>query len=123
MFNNNSSNNANTFDITDVGHIERIVIGTTTPGEMPTEEENQAKMDMINRCLSDFPKGRIIGVERSFSVIRIGEHQVVLEAVVYHIGFKKIPLWIQESKESQTNFKIDPLKVEETISQSALSSK
>ncbi|WP_438464167.1 hypothetical protein [Marinomonas sp. PE14-40] len=92
---NQSSEAMNTFDITDVGHIERIVVGSITPGEMPTEQDNQAKMARINRCLSDFPKGRIIGVERSFSVVRVGEHQVVLEAVVYHIGFKKVPMWLK----------------------------
>lgn len=114
---NQSSESMNTFDITDVGHIERIVVGSITPGEMPTEQDNQAKMNRINRCLSDFPKGRIIGVERSFSVVRVGEHQVVLEAVVYHIGFKKVPLWLEEDKRRKPNYQIDPAKVDKFVSQ------
>jgi len=112
---NQSSEAMNTFDITDVGHIERIVVGSITPGEMPTEQVNQAKMSRINRCLSDFPKGRIIGVERSFSVVRVGEHQVVLEAVVYHIGFKKVPLWLDEEKRRKPNYQIDPEKVDKFV--------
>lgn len=112
-----SQESVNTFDITDVGHIERIVVGSITPGEMPTEEENQSKMNRVNRCLTDFPKGRVIGVERSFSVVRIGEHQVVLEAVVYHIGFKKVPLWMEEEKKRKPSFDVDPNKVSQIIEQ------
>ena len=114
MFGNNSMQ-MNTFDITEVGHIERIVVGTTTPDKMPSDEDNQKKMAQINRCLTDFPKGRIIGVERSFSVIRIGEHQVVLEAVVYHIGFKKKPLWIDEEKSAKPKYEIDKDKLSQVI--------
>lgn len=114
---NTSPQSVNTFDITDVGYIERIVVGSINPANMPTEEDNQVKMSRVNRCLSDFPKGRVIGVERSFSVVRIGEHQVVLEAVVYHIGFKKAPLWMEEEKKRQPNFDIDPDKVSQIIEQ------
>jgi len=82
---------------------------------MPTEEDNQNKMNLVNRCLTDYPKGRIIGIERRFSVIRIGEHQVVLESVVYHIGFKKIPLWSTESKTRKPAFAVEPAKVDAII--------
>lgn len=114
MFNTNDSA-VNTFDITDVAHVERVVIGTTDPAQMPTNEENDSNMQLLNRCLSDYPKGRIIGVERSFSVVRIGEHQVVLESVVYHVGFKKVPLWLIENKSKQPSVEIDPQKVEDFI--------
>ncbi|ROS05223.1 hypothetical protein EDC56_0753 [Sinobacterium caligoides] len=111
----NSSAEVNTFDITEVGHIERIVVGTTTPDKMPTDEDNKKKMAQINRCLTDFPKGRIIGMERSFSVIRIGEHQVVLEAVVYHLGFKKKPLWMDEEEKAKPQYGVDEEKVSQVI--------
>lgn len=110
-----STGEVNTFDITEMGYIERIVVGTTTPDTMPTEEDNQKKMALVNRCLSEYPKGRIIGIERSFSVIRIGEHQVVLESVTYHIGFKKIPLWLTESKNKKPDFAVDPAKVDAIV--------
>lgn len=115
---NTSNNTGHTYDITDVGYIERIVVGSTTPEHIPTNEENQEKIQMINRCLTDFPKGRIIGMERSFTIVRVGEHQVVLESIVYHLGFKKVPLWLQESKKKKPDFNVDPKKVEAIISQS-----
>lgn len=120
---NTTSNNVHTYDITDIGYIERIVVGSITPEHIPTEEENQQKMQIVNRCLTDFPKGRIIGVERSFTIVRVGEHQVVIEAIIYHIGFRKIPLWMEESKKKKPNFDIDPKKVEEIISQNHSSRK
>ena len=109
-------NSVNTFDITDVAHLERIVVGSVNPEQIPSEEDNQDKINQINRCLKEYPKGRIIGVERNFSIIRIGEHQVVLEAVVYHIGFKKVPLWLTTSKESKPSVSIDPKKIEQIMS-------
>lgn len=105
------------FDITDISHIERIVIGSTDPGTLPSEEEIQQRMAVINRCLSEYPKGRIIGIERSFSVVRIGEHQVVLEAVVYHLGFRKKPLWMAEMSRQQRQFHVDSGKLESLIQQ------
>lgn len=85
------------YDITDIGHIERLVIGTTSPDRIPTEEESQQKVQLLNKYLQTSPRGRIIGCERSFALVRIGEHQVVLEAVAYHVGFKRKPAWLSGS--------------------------
>ncbi|QJE72439.1 hypothetical protein HHL28_04405 [Aerophototrophica crusticola] len=83
------------FDLTDVGFVKRITVGSTNPERMATEEEVQAAADLLNRCLSDSPKGRIIGVEKNFSILNIGEHQVVLQCVVYHVGFPRKPYWLE----------------------------
>lgn len=92
MFKNIQTNHS--YDITDIGFVERIVIGSVTPDKIPTDEENAQQMARLNHSLQTPPKGRIIGTERSFSLVRIGEHQVVLEAVAYHIGFKRKPAWM-----------------------------
>jgi hypothetical protein len=82
------------FDLTDVGFVKRIVVGSTSPEQPKSEEEIQGAMDMLNRCLTDVPRGRIIGTEKSFSTLNIGEHQVVLQAVTYHVGFARKPAWL-----------------------------
>ncbi|WP_336407726.1 hypothetical protein [Gallaecimonas kandeliae] len=109
----------NTFDLSEVSYVKRIVVGTVDPQSIPSEEENQEKLRLINRCLSEAPKGRILGMERSFSILRIGEHQVVLEAVAYHIGFKRQPFWLIEEEQAKTQrrpeFTIDPNKVGDII--------
>ena len=54
-------------------------------------------MELLNRCLSDYPKGRIIGREMSFDVLTTKSgHQVVLEKVTYHVGFERRPAWIEK---------------------------
>ncbi|WP_119677802.1 hypothetical protein [Indioceanicola profundi] len=83
------------FDLTDVGFVKRITLGSTNPERMDTEEEVQKAAELLNRCLSDTPKGRIIGVEKNFSILNIGEHQVVLQCIVYHVGFPRKPYWLE----------------------------
>ncbi|MGD8909953.1 MAG: hypothetical protein PVI92_11470 [Chromatiales bacterium] len=83
------------FDIADVRFIKRIVIGSDNPERMKTEEEINEAVALLNRCLTDLPKGTIIGTEKNFALLNIGEHQVVFQYVVYHIGFSRKPFWIE----------------------------
>lgn len=82
------------FDLADVRYIKRIVVGSNNPERMKTEEEIQEAVGLLNRCLSETPKGTIIGAEKNFALLSIGEHQVVLQYVVYHVGFARKPYWI-----------------------------
>lgn len=83
-------------DLSEVTFIKRIVVGSSNPTDVQSEERIQQAMALINRCLSDFPKGKIIGVEKSFSILQIGEHNVVLQWTTYHIGFMRRPTWLEE---------------------------
>ena len=76
-------------DLTDIKHIQRIVIGNNNPEKMKTTIEIQKDMDKLNKMLQGYPKGCIIGSEKSFQILNIGEHQVILQWIVYHIGFKR----------------------------------
>lgn len=111
-----SDRTTSSYDITDIGHVERIIIGSTEPDTIPTTKENQLKIDKLNAYLQTSPRGRIIGTERSFSLVRIGEHQVVLEAVAYHIGFKRKPSWIKPNAQKvELGPEIDLCEVEKVI--------
>lgn len=87
------------FDLTDVGYVHRIVVGSTNPEQLAREEELQSSARLLNRCLSESPRGRIIGVEKTFSLLNIGEHQVVLQAMIYHLGFSRRPFWLESPDE------------------------
>jgi uncharacterized protein YbaA (DUF1428 family) len=63
---------------------------------MRTPEEVEAAVAMLNKCLNDSPKGSIISVEKSFAVLQMGEHQVVLQWIVYHVGFTRKPFWLED---------------------------
>jgi hypothetical protein len=83
------------FDLTDVRYVKRIIVGNDNPEHMRSEAEIQKAADLLNRCLTDTPKGTIIGTEKNFMLLNIGEHQVVLQSVVYHVGFTRKPFWLE----------------------------
>lgn len=84
------------FDMTDVRFVKRITLGTSDPKRLQDETYLQEQADLLNRCLSEPPRGHIIGQEKNFNVIRMGEQQVVIQSVVYHVGFKRKPMWITD---------------------------
>lgn len=83
-------------DLTEVRYIKRITVGTDNPGRMRTPEELEEAAALLNRCLTDTPKGSIIAVEKSFAVLQMGEHQAVLQWIVYHVGFPRKPFWLKD---------------------------
>ncbi|NOR26519.1 MAG: hypothetical protein GQ542_19440 [Desulforhopalus sp.] len=84
------------FDLTDVHFVKRITIGTSDPSKILSEEEVQQTMDLLNKCLNGPPKGTIVGIEKSFKILNIGEHQAVLQWLVYHVGFPRKPAWLED---------------------------
>lgn len=84
------------FDLTDVKFVKRVVVGSDNPNQMQTEAQVEDARALLNRCLSDSPKGSIIGVEKSFTILQVGEHQVVLQWLSYHVGFPRKPAWLGE---------------------------
>ena len=85
------------FDLTDIQFVKRITIGTSDPRALRDENYMQQQTELLNRCLTERPKGHIIGQEKNFSLIRLGEQQVVIQSIVYHIGFRRKPAWMTES--------------------------
>jgi hypothetical protein len=89
---------AATIDLSEIGFVHRITVGSNNPDQPQFEVEAHAAMALLNRCLGDSPKGRILGIEKAFTVLNVGEHQVVLQAMTYHIGFRRRPLWLPEAQ-------------------------
>ena len=83
-------------DLSDVRYIKRIVIGSSNPSRMQTEQELAQSQALLNRCLNESPRGSIVGIERSFTLLQLGEHQVVMQWLCYHVGFALRPLCLQE---------------------------
>jgi hypothetical protein len=83
------------FRLSDIRFIKRIVVGNDNPQNIRTEAEVQESMDLVNRCLSGVPRGTILNVEKCFGLYNIGEHQIVLQYAVYHIGFARKPLYLE----------------------------
>ena len=86
---------AKTFAIADVAYVHRVTVGSVDPTNLKSESEIEAQMDKVNECLSRQPKGRIIGIEKNFGIYQVGEHQMVLQSMTYHIGFMRKPQWLE----------------------------
>lgn len=84
------------FDLNAVRYVKRVVVGSSNPGQMASEQDITAAQELLNRCLNETPKGSIIGIERSFTLLQVGEHQVVLQWLSYHVGFMRKPAWLQD---------------------------
>jgi hypothetical protein len=83
-------------DLTDVVYVKRIVVGSNNPANPQSDEQISEAMALLNRCLTEIPKGKIIGIEKSFSILQVGEHNVVLQWTTYHVGFTRRPYWAQD---------------------------
>lgn len=79
---------AQIFDLSSVGFIKRIVIGSSTPNEIYDENKVKADMDFSINSLLISQKVKLSHV-KNFNILNIGEHQVVQQWVVYHVGFPK----------------------------------
>lgn len=84
-------------DLSDVGYVKRIIIGSNNPADLQSEERIVSAIALLNRCLNESPKGKIIGIEKSFSILQVGEHNVVLQWLTYHVGFTRCPYWLEEN--------------------------
>jgi len=83
------------FNMTDVRFVKRITIGSSDPQHLKDENFLNKQADLLNRCLNEVPRGHIIGQEKNVNLIRLGEQQIVIQNIVYHVGFKRKPSWLE----------------------------
>lgn len=82
------------YDISNAAYVKRIIVGNNNPEKSFDETVIEKQLELLNKCLHENPKGRIIALERNFFILNIGEHQVVVQYVAYHIGFPRKPVWL-----------------------------
>jgi hypothetical protein len=83
-------------DLSEVVFVKRIVVGSNNPTDVQSDEQIGKSMALLNQCLSSHPKGKLIGAEKSFTILQIGEHNVVLQWTTYHVAFTRKPHWLEE---------------------------
>lgn len=83
--------------LSDIQYVKLVSVGSVNPNNPLSEESRKQQVDILNRCLNDFPKGKIIGQDRTIGRYQIGEHELVMEKMTYHVGFSRRPAWDTES--------------------------
>jgi len=89
-------------DLSEIRHVERIGVGSLNPNQPISEEQRDAQIAFLNRCLSESPRGYVIGQEKSTAVFEVGEHQITMQIITYHVGFTRKPRWIEDEKTRQS---------------------
>lgn len=82
-------------ELSEVHYVKLVTIGSVNPNSPLSEQSRQAQVDLLNRCLNDYPKGVIIGKDVTIGRYMIGEHELSMEKVTYHVGFQRKPSWVE----------------------------
>lgn len=81
--------------IEDVQYVKLVTVGSVNPNNPLSEESREQQVALLNRCLTDYPKGMIIGKDIAIGRYMVGEHELTMEKVTYHVGFSRRPAWDQ----------------------------
>jgi len=84
--------------LSDVHYVKLVSVGSVNPNNPLSEESKLQQAALLNRCLTDYPKGMIIGKDITIGRYAIGEHELTMEKVTYHIGFERRPPWEDEAE-------------------------
>ncbi|MEI3299873.1 MAG: hypothetical protein V8R67_04140 [Eubacterium sp.] len=89
----------------EIKYVKLVSVGSVNPNNPLSDNSREKQVELLNRCLNDYPKGIIIGKDTTIGRYVIGEHELSMEKVTYHIGFSRKPGWadIQNKKECGGN--------------------
>ena len=80
----------------DVGYVKLVTVGSVNPNNPLSEQSRQEQEKFLNRCLNDHPKGIILSKDTTIGRYMLGEHELTMENVTYHVGFPRKPAWLEE---------------------------
>ncbi len=84
--------------LTDIHYVKLVTIGSVNPNNPLSEQSREQQVELLNRCLNDYPKGVILGKDITIGRYMIGEHELSMEKITYHVGFARKPSWEDEKK-------------------------
>lgn len=83
--------------MSDIHYIKLVTIGSVNPNNPLSEQSRAEQAALLNRCLNDYPKGIIIGKDTTIGRYMVGEHELTMEKITYHVGFKRKPVWEKDN--------------------------
>jgi hypothetical protein len=81
-------------DLSEIHYVKMVTIGSINPNNPVSDESREAQVSLLNCCLCGYPKGIIIGKDITVGRYMIGEHELSMEKITYHVGFKRKPSWL-----------------------------
>lgn len=83
-------------ELSNIHYVKLVTVGSVNPNQPLSDLSRQQQVILLNRCLNDVPKGIIIGKDITIGRYAIGEHELTMEKVTYHVGFERKPQWDME---------------------------
>ncbi len=83
------------YSLSDLKYIIRYPVGNKDAEKLPDEGAIAAQTKRLNEALAR--GGRLVAQEKNFFLLNIGEHQIVSQYIVYHVGFERKPYWHKEN--------------------------
>lgn len=83
-------------DLTEMRYVKMVPVGSVNPNNPLSDQSKEEQVALLNRCLNDYPKGVILGKDITIGRYMLGEHELTMEKVTYHIGFERKPSWLEE---------------------------
>ncbi len=84
-------------ELSEIRFVKLVTVGSVNPNNPLSEQSRAAQAELLNRCLSDYPKGKIIGKDITVGRYLLGEHELTMEKITYHVGFPRKPAWLEEN--------------------------
>ncbi len=79
--------------LADIHYVKMVSVGSVNPNNPLSDQSREEQAALLNRCLTDYPKGVIMGKDVTIGRYMLGEHELTMERVTYHIGFERKPAW------------------------------
>lgn len=79
--------------LSEIRYVKLVPVGSVNPNNPISVQSREEQLEVLNRCLNDYPRGVIIGKDITIGRYMIGEHELTMEKVTYHIGFTRKPQW------------------------------
>lgn len=84
------------YDLSKIRYVKRVVIGSLDPQHPMSDKDCDDRLALLNRCLNEPPKGTILSLEKAGMIYGLGEQQVAVQQVTYHVGFARKPYWLKD---------------------------
>lgn len=84
--------------INEIKFVKDITVGSINPNNPISDEGRTEQMELLNRCLSDYPRGMILGWDITIGRYMLGQHELTMQKTTYHVGFARKPSWIAGSE-------------------------
>ena len=85
--------------LSDIRYVKLVPVGSINPNNPLSDQSKEEQVALLNRCLNDYPKGILIGKDVKVGRYMLGEHELTMEKVTYHVGFTRKPSWEEERRE------------------------